>query len=415
MISIFLTVLLATTAVRAESGVGNGGFVIQCGNKIQLFDYYQAESSGLRIQPPSGNNLKEKVESLLERLSKIDPNRAKNYRWQYKSWRGWYHDKTLNIDGLRLNAEQVADPELQKKFGLGSIQIPADCKLILAIQQKKPINDSGQGSSLMSTETFLPVWKLLDTDTQAGLIAHELFYNELIIRTKNMVDAVPVRNLNGLLGSFEFSSLSKSTWIEHLIENRLTAMFPDFESSNNENVLDLSHDPQMAHAKDYVIINRSRTPATFNGPVQICDQTYIAKAESGSFINGLVPMYSSVFNSVVDLSCFSNTEIKLNIDSYAPVEFTGHGETPRIASLMTLGSLALKHSGTYLQTYSNPNLKFIGPVRAMVKRTSFDGDMAITLNPTEFSDVQVLVDGQWKRIQRSCSFNLTNGNLINFE
>src|SRR5262249_42323185 len=129
--------------------------------------------------------------------------------------------------GLTLTPSQVADPVLQKTFGLGEITIPSNCVLMLAIQQLPPGRDNGL--TWIHVQYIKPVWDMLDDDTKAALIVHELFYEEYILREITPKNAVNVRALNGLLGTDDFAlHIDTNAWNNILRANNFTPMFPQF-------------------------------------------------------------------------------------------------------------------------------------------------------------------------------------------
>ena len=65
IICVVIIFIAGTSQARSWSGVGNGGFIIECNDEQFLFDYYESEQKGLKLshQIP-GETLDEKIQFL---------------------------------------------------------------------------------------------------------------------------------------------------------------------------------------------------------------------------------------------------------------------------------------------------------------------------------------------------------------
>ncbi|MGE3974000.1 MAG: hypothetical protein AB7F59_05690 [Bdellovibrionales bacterium] len=418
----FISFLAAFFTAYTSSGgnVGNGGFVIKCGETTQLFDYYQAEIAGTHVLQNPGKNLNDKVEYLLKRLETIDPNRAKNYRFQFKYWND---QPELPIEGIHLNSMQAADPRLQKAFGLGPVSIPQNCELILAVQQLFPKLDS-TGSAQLQVQRFGPVWNSLDLDTKAGLVLHELFYEEYLLRQAQPPTSESVRKLNGLLGSKEFLKFTKAEWIKELWSQRYSPIFPDF--NNEKTILDISY-RKGPHPSDYLIFPLgSTTRDWFDGTISVCGKSVHVGSNTNLFHDGLIPALSfSKNNGPLDLSCYSDTGT-LIFDSrgigFEYIRTTSSGQS--VLMLRHTGEWygpwstpipGSDYSSSYLKVYSNPHVRTIGPIITGITWNQRRNAMILTLKKTQFSDIQVNVSGQWTIVNEYCWIDLATGEIFNID
>lgn len=381
---LILILLFITTSFEAYSNtrVGNGGFAILCENKIEILDNYQARKLGNNISTIPGSNLEDKIYFLLKKLEILDPNRAKNYRFLFERD---LKDKLtfIQIDGLRLNSTQVANKELQEQFGLGNISIPKECELILVAHQSYD-----QYKVLLNI--YQPSWDLLTPDDQASLILHELFYREAIKRNLN---SVPVRALNGLLTTDEFNSMNMKGWSEKLKKENFIDMFPEFynesQSLNLENISPLLN--------NYIFNSNT----SFSGQYSICDKLYKISSKSGLFYDGLVPQRFLITDEkLIDFSCLGKFKFKIyNNESFL---ISLKRSINPITNKLTVR--VEETSQGYLSELTHPQINFSGPILAQID------DDSIELIRTDFSILQVNINGKWQNIN-SLTINLKSGKI----
>ncbi len=239
--SIILLSLLLTNQAFAWSKVGNGGFVIDCNGNIELFDFYEAKNTGLTYKPIPGNTVRAKVYYLLTKLEKLDPNRARNYRFQYTTY--WEKNSTENRNKsiFELDHNDVQDKEKQRDYGIGNISIPKNCVLKLALQQIAPTYTEGDRQGRLKLEIYNRLWDKLNKDLKASLVMHELFYREAIL-LRFIPNSVGIRRLNALLVSEEFNLFDINDWEEQLKASDFKPMFPNFNHREAKNQVDLETD-----------------------------------------------------------------------------------------------------------------------------------------------------------------------------
>jgi hypothetical protein len=412
---VLCAVLLFTQTVFATR-VGNGGFVIQCGSKVQLFDYYQAEQAGLHISPVAGNTLAEKVSHLLERLKILDSHRAENFQNYFNTY--WPKQEEIAADALRLDPQQASDPKLQAEFGLGSITIPNHCQLVLAIQQLPPTTDLQFHHDLnLVTQRFSKVWNSLDLDTQAGLVVHELFYEDYLARRAQPATSESVRRLNGLLGASEISQYTQDKWIQELTSNHFTPMFPNFRVNPGvASPKNYGPFPDLVHnALDYPLLDNFKFWArSMLGTIQICQKSYDVSSSPSVFYDGLYPDIASFESDVVvDLSCYSSHILILNISGKngGLVAFSRQSDESGASKIViNVGN----ENASFVEKYDNPNVKILGPALAQVRWDPQIKAPILALSRGGFSDIQVNIDGSWIRITDYCQINLSSGKVTRY-
>lgn len=385
--------LLLLTQPAFSSRVGNGGFAIKCNNQIELYDYFAAKENGLNISPPGSATYtyENKIEDLLLRLQKMDPNRAKMFRYLLQNgWSKAFKISFLDIQGIEVDSTQVQDPVIQKNFGLGQIQIPKDCKLFLVAQQRSPSDGE------YTVQIFRPSWNLLDETGKAALILHELFYREAI--DLEHTDSVGVRALNGLLASKESELLDAKQWILRLAANNFPPMFPDFESKDNT-------------------MNPDSIYKSVSGNIDICNQKIPVDTEGIHihFLNGLFPEQAYFTRKEqLDLSCYSK-KYPLIVQVIARTQIRARMTDTNNKSIYALERFwPDRDKGAYLLSYLDPNIKFSGMVKVDFHNHDDDPRLYphVYLIRTEFAILQVLEGGKWVH-KDQIKINLNNGELVN--
>lgn len=184
--------LLTTTAAQAWTYKGNGGYSVVCPNGAELLDYYEGRvirNFKLNLGPPE-LPVPDKIKILLDRLAARSPQRAARYRLQYND----FLKEARFLSNIDLGEIGDADP----------IVVPAGCKPVPTINQRTP-DFPGDPRYIVKLE----IWNLLNNDSKAGLILHELIYRELQQET-----SINTRYFNSLLASEQFETLDAKTYLE---------------------------------------------------------------------------------------------------------------------------------------------------------------------------------------------------------
>lgn len=176
--------------------VGNGGDAIVCrGPKgeilsVEFFDLYEART--LRKIKPSWKDetasVEAKVLTALERIGTFSPKRSETYF----SYFGSFLTDTRFLRGVRL--EDIADSE--------HIFVPADCAIEQAAIQAK-IRFEEDPRYVINED----LWQMMDTDSRASLILHEIIYREAILAGHK--NSISVRYYNSLILSDRISQMSE--------------------------------------------------------------------------------------------------------------------------------------------------------------------------------------------------------------
>ncbi len=184
------------------SGAGNGGDAVVCRDKndkifsAELLDFYEAKK--LRNIIPKvvspEKSFEENLESLFDTLATISPVRARIYR-------GWY--ETFESEANRLRDTTLIDiPDS------GHLAFRNGCKVEQVVIQQEPLYP--EDKIFLINED---IWDELPSDSQAGLILHELILKETIITSKKIGNKTPINSLdvryfNSLIASEKIAEYS---------------------------------------------------------------------------------------------------------------------------------------------------------------------------------------------------------------
>lgn len=161
--------LFFVTCSQAQAGgneVGNGGNVLVCRaadgiQNYELFDFF--ETRLLRaLEPELGDKLtvEGKIDYVLNRLSRLDLERAEKYRKE--------------ADSFFRNANFFKNVTLPSPGDIGNVLIPDHCSVKQAAVQKEP--KFPEDKRYLIDER---IWEKLDATDRAGLILHEVIYRDV--------------------------------------------------------------------------------------------------------------------------------------------------------------------------------------------------------------------------------------------
>lgn len=190
-IIIFLLLITTTFSASASSGneVGNGGDVLVCPDRIQLFDFFEFQGQhGDSIEERTGD-YKEIAKEVIKQLQKHDVAFAKLLERRLETFMDNAH---LVSDAKLVNIKDTQS--LVRKIGKDCTveQVAILKKKVLATEKKFLINKE--------------FWEKLSETHKAGLVIHELIYEYFAdLGEKNSVNA---RGLNSYLFSNNFSKVS---------------------------------------------------------------------------------------------------------------------------------------------------------------------------------------------------------------
>jgi hypothetical protein len=178
---------------------GNGGDALVCKNaqgqitSAHFFDLYEAkEKFGMNLVAPQGSTISEKVLNLIDRVSGIDPIRAKTMKLWYSS----FMQEASFKSGITL----VDVPDTGDAFW------PKECELAQLVVQtdlNPPLNPYRY---IFSKD----IWQLLDDNNKAATIVHELLWREA--RFADHKTSAAIRYFNGLFQADSFKNLNFSDY-----------------------------------------------------------------------------------------------------------------------------------------------------------------------------------------------------------
>ncbi len=187
---------------------GNGGGGVVCRNdrgkitSVTTLDVYEAKFRGMQLDfgKPSKNPL-DVVNYLLDRLAKMDPQAAENYR----KIANRFFDEKLSRFKKGINLDFTEDT--------GLLAIPVDCKMEQIVLQQNPEVPEDR---LFTVNQDL--FEHLDVFNQAAMILHEVIYNELIsMKNRNGERVHPTsfyaRYFNEKLIATTFKTMSAEEYI----------------------------------------------------------------------------------------------------------------------------------------------------------------------------------------------------------
>jgi predicted heme/steroid binding protein len=205
--SLLIASLLVTSSAFAADGkdVGNGGDAVVCRNaknkitSVQLYDHFEAQAKRQMTLDLGAATLsyEDKIELLLGRIQKLNPNRAKLYR----SWWQTFLSEAFFVKGSNL----IDIPDTGGGF------VPSGCKLEqLAVQQTMRF----PGDTRYTVNQDL--WDLMDANGKAGLVMHELILREATSDKVGQTNSINTRYLNSIYSTKAFEKLSLKKYFELL-------------------------------------------------------------------------------------------------------------------------------------------------------------------------------------------------------
>ncbi len=193
----------AGASIAAHGGSTGGGNVVSCTDPLtnikthRLLDYYEAETLMPELLPElgSGRTEMEKVDFVLDRLDKLDPKRAKKYR-------GVAHDFFKNTQFI----QNKVLPDINDH---GYVPKEPHCVIEqLAVQNISPFP---QAKKYIIREEF---WKKLSIEDRAGLILHEVIYEEAMAMGQKT--SRNSRYFNALMSAKKLETLTATEYADRL-------------------------------------------------------------------------------------------------------------------------------------------------------------------------------------------------------
>lgn len=197
-----LSVAAGATTTLGGHAVGNGGDAVVCpGDKgrsqVEFFDLYEGRSLAEQLPKlDAASSLEGKLEIAIQRLERLSPLRAALYRAQARS----FFTETRFLRGQTL-------VDVPDSF---EVALPTGCHLEQLAIQREPLS-VGDPRYVVNGD----LWDLLDVDSRAALVLHEIIYREAV--TYYHLDSKRVRYFNRLLLSDGLTGLRRQDeWMNFL-------------------------------------------------------------------------------------------------------------------------------------------------------------------------------------------------------
>ncbi|MBS1971986.1 MAG: hypothetical protein JSU04_16870 [Bdellovibrionales bacterium] len=361
---ILLLVLLLGGVSKAFAGfiVGNGGNVIVCGEgvlrTVELLDHWESRTTrNLNIQMGAPELApEEKVQLVLERLKKINPNRATLYDHWLKTF---------------MSETDFTNLEIISNADSGPAKITPGCKIVqIAIQQDPDL----PGDARYAIQKDL--WGSLNSDGKAGLILHELIYRELASQKPAHRTSKYVRYYNAFISSDQITTIKLNDYYNLLLKLQFAVMdtqygFPIYILTENDDGSLRQLDVRFNEAKpDFVSFA-------------------FARASFADFFSHLQYVWHGQALELVDQRCCDPMPIHFNNDG-APVDFSVRAQPLKI----DFGSLHGVLTSTQASFFS------ITDDKDFMKNVSVDGfSDENRFAEIEFVGVYKEQAVQWKRQQ----------------
>lgn len=194
-----LLILFVSTIAQAGFRRGNGGSVLICeqpqGKTYELLDLFEAKVRyHFSVRTAEGGDEFQKAQSLIDRLTRLNPSR----RDLYSGWLKSFASESQFIDGLNI----VGIPDV------GVSYIPDGCTLKQMIVQVDPLTNFEKRYTI-----DLRIWNALDLDHRAAALVHELIYREAISFENQHSSSEPTRLMNAYIHSQLIKTSSLQDWI----------------------------------------------------------------------------------------------------------------------------------------------------------------------------------------------------------
>lgn len=186
----------------AGSTAGNGGHGVGCrvspnGNiaSVILHDFYEGRYR-YHLIPSLGDRtltVEQKANLALKRLSRLDPERAARYQ--------------SRLNHFWENANKWPNAHLVFVSDSNYVAIETGCELVQVAIQKLP--EFPQEKYFTIDETY---WNLMDDDSKAGLLLHEIVYEEAI--SFGHQDSTKARYFTALITSGDVENMSTTQYAE---------------------------------------------------------------------------------------------------------------------------------------------------------------------------------------------------------
>lgn len=365
--------------------VGNGGYVLECeSNGITKWFSYDLEEGIIlnQLMPKysSFKSYKEKANDVINRISKINPFRAK----LYKQWLLTFETES---QFLKTDMDLVNIPDIS--VGV----VPRNCSLRQAIVQISSPGINEPRYLINST-----IWNQLDENQKAALVIHELIYREAISEENRHQNSVQVRKLNQWLHSGKLENMTVQNYIEliHQLQfaqvdaHQIPILLFAFKAKSDERIeypVHFWNSQSVKSAQVYFVSDlkfpgiqvKYKCPAnvyqltTMEGRVEFYTSNkvktlsmpvFASESRSESCYGGLVSLNDFGFNGILKANRFEFSELGTLVSAVASdgfngsiLDFTQNGKSIQVNAHLSTGKVFefLPYRGIYFsEAFCNP-------------------------------------------------------------
>jgi hypothetical protein len=194
--------LLPVLSNANEKGNGGKGVVCRDGSgkvlSARLLDFFEADTRGIKIDLGDATlSYQQKIGFALKRLDALDHFRSIRYTARVSDFMSDQNTKFLS--GVTLESTEDSY----------EIAIPAGCAVEQLIVRKPP-----QFTEDRLWTVSQDLWNDLDDNNKAGLVLHEIVYDEVLTQPVNPQDnSINARYYNSYLSSDKFSSMKLNDYV----------------------------------------------------------------------------------------------------------------------------------------------------------------------------------------------------------
>lgn len=208
-ISIVMAALLVAFSASAGGRDGGGGHGTFCGNQVRLLDYQQSQwGYTLNLGGPELKTVELKLDYILKRLAKVNPNRAKSYQ---------------DIIAIILNPKNFVPMGITNLSDAGGFLIPPGCHGEVQIAfQRNPVFSGDQQFTINSK-----LWDLMPINDRVGLLLHEAIYYEYLSNHSEGSGQYAfeiVAHFNFFLSSSMMNNISLNKYYEIFRNSRISSI-----------------------------------------------------------------------------------------------------------------------------------------------------------------------------------------------
>jgi hypothetical protein len=188
------------------NGVGNGGKGVVCRSangqvsSVRLLDYYEADVRGIKIDLGSPElSVDDKLELAIGRLKQTDSVRATRYTARVADFFNPANTKFLKGTVLESTNDSYED------------SFPAGCTVENLVVRKQPEFPEDR---LWTVSQDL--WDAVKNDDKAGLVLHEVIYDDVLTQTAPQQNSINARYYNSYLSADKLTTMAIQPYVQFM-------------------------------------------------------------------------------------------------------------------------------------------------------------------------------------------------------